>query len=245
MPRWPRAVLFDFDGVIVNSEPLHFFAFQEVLKEEKIGLTEQEYYQELIGFDDKGAFKHVFQLNGRELDPKTFLRVMTRKSEVMMDLIRSRKFEALPGAEEFVRSLWRHCPLGIVSGALREEIEVMLEGVSLRDCFSVIVAAEDVTAGKPDPSGYLLTVRLLNEKMRASVAAGNNSRPLAPADCLVVEDAPKVIQSTKAVGFRTLAVATSYPMVKLADADWAVKSLDPAEVDREMPELRLLAEEPV
>src|SRR2546423_11980893 len=80
MPHWPQAVMFDFDGVIVNSEPLHFLAFHDVLHAERIELSEAEYYQELIGFDDKGAFKHIFAKRGRELDPKTFLRVMTLKS---------------------------------------------------------------------------------------------------------------------------------------------------------------------
>ena len=238
--KWPRAVLFDFDGVIVNSEPLHFYAFHEVLKAEGVEITEDEYYRELIGFDDRGGFRKVFERRGRPLEPRTLLALMARKSHVMMQLIHERRFHALPGVEEFVRGLWRTRPLAICSGALREEIEAMLEGVSLRDCFSVIVAAEDVTAGKPDPSGYLLTVRLLNEKMRASVAAGNNSRPLTPADCLVVEDAPTVIRSVKAVGFPTLGVATSYPLMKLMDADWQVKTLRPDEVLEQIPKLELM-----
>jgi beta-phosphoglucomutase len=232
---WPRAVLFDFDGVIVNSEPLHFYAFHEVLRRlAGVEITEDEYYRELIGFDDRGAFRHVFAKRGVPLPPGTLLALLARKGRLMLDLIRARKFAALPGAEAFVRTLWRRCPLGICSGALREEIEAMLEGVALRDCFAVIVSAEDVTVGKPDPSGYLLTAQLLSEKM---LKAGP---PLRPADCLVVEDAPKVIQSARSVGFRTLGVATSYPMVKLTDADWAVKSLEPAEVDREVPDLRLM-----
>ena len=230
MPTWPRAVLFDFDGVLVNSEPLHFFAFQEVLAAEHIQLTEDEYYRELIGFDDRGAFRAVFQKHARELDPRTMLRVMTRKNEVMMDLIGRRRYQPLPGVEEFVRGLWRHCPLAICSGALREEIEAMLEGISLRDCFPIIVAAEDVAVGKPDPSGYLLTLKLLSEKIK---------KPLAPADCLVVEDAPTVIRSVKAVGFPTLGVATSYPLMKLADADWAVKTLRPEEVLGQVKRLKL------
>src|SRR2546423_8282166 len=158
MSHWPAAVLFDFDGVIVNSEPLHLRAFQEVLAAEHIELTEAEYYREMIGFDDRGAFKHVFEKHQRPLDPKTFLRVMTRKSEVMMDLIHRRQFHALPGVEEFVRGLWRRYPLAICSGALREEIEAMLEGIALRDCFPTIASAEDATVGKPDPAGYLCTV---------------------------------------------------------------------------------------
>src|SRR5438045_2345118 len=120
MRTWPAAVIFDFDGVIVNSEPLHLQAFQEVLASEKIDLGEDEYYREMIGFDDKGAFRHIFALRGRELDPKTFLHVMTAKSEVMMDIIQRRRVEALPGAEEFIRGLWRNYPLGVCSGALRE-----------------------------------------------------------------------------------------------------------------------------
>ncbi len=235
MPHWPRGVVFDFDGVIVNSEPLHLFAFQEVLRAEKIELSDEEYYREMIGFDDKGAFKHVFALRGRTLDPKTFLRIMTRKSVVMMELLRRRRLAALPGVEEFVRGLWRNCPLGICSGGLREEIEAMLEGVALRDCFGVIVAAEDVEVGKPDPSGYLLAARLLSDKLKLP-------RPLKPADCLVVEDAPTVIRAVKAVGFPTLAITSSYPEAKLTDANWIVRSLRPAEVAKEVPELKLLDE---
>jgi HAD superfamily hydrolase (TIGR01509 family) len=230
MPRWPRAVLFDFDGVIVNSEPLHFYAFHEVLKTERIEITEDEYYREIIGFDDRGAFRKIFERRSRPLEPKVLLALMTRKSEIMMDLIQDRRFTALPGVEEFVRSLWRTRPLAICSGALREEIEAMLEGISLRDCFPVIVAAEDVAVGKPDPSGYLLTLKLLSEKTK---------NPLAPADCLVVEDAPTVIRSVKSVGFPTLGVATSYPLMKLSDADWAVKTLRPDEVLAEVPRLKL------
>ena len=230
MPRtWPHAVLFDFDGVIVNSEPLHFLAFHEVLAQEKIELSESEYYREMIGFDDKGAFRHIFASRGRALDPKTFLRVLTRKSEAVMELIHRRKLEALPGAEEFVRALWRHCPLGICSGALREEIEAMLEGVALRDCFPVIVAAEDVEVGKPDPRGYVLTARLLSEKSK---------RELKPADCLIVEDAPKVIRKVKALGYPTLAVASSTSPEKLADADWVVRSLRSEDVKKNVPELK-------
>src|SRR5665213_205086 len=184
MSDWPAAVLFDFDGVLVNSEPLHFQAFREVLGAEHLELTEDEYYTQLIGFDDKGAFRHFYQNRKLELPPKTFLALMTRKSRVMMDLICRKQFSALPGVEEFVRSLWRRCPLAICSGALREEIEAMLEGIALRDCFPIITAAEDVTVGKPDPSGYLQTMKLVAEK---------RGRKLEPKDCLIIEDAPTVI----------------------------------------------------
>jgi beta-phosphoglucomutase len=231
MSQWPATVIFDFDGVIVNSEPLHYRAFEEVAAEEKIELTEEEYYRDLIGFDDKGAWKHLFASRRRELDPKTFLRVMTRKSEVMRELMGRRQYKALPGAEECIRGLWRDYPLAICSGALREEIETMLEGVSLRDCFGVIVAAEDVSVGKPDPSGYLLAARLVSERIH---------RTIEPADALVVEDAPKVVTSVKQAGFPVLAITTSHSAEQLSDADWVVRSLDPAELRRAIPELKFL-----
>jgi len=230
MPNWPQAILFDFDGVIVNSEPLHFQAFVRTLAEHDILLTELEYYAELIGFDDKGAFKYIFEKNKKPLDPKTFLEVMTRKSRLMMEMIESKQFAALPGVEEFVRGLWRNYPLAICSGALREEIEAMLIGINLRDCFSIIVAAEDVTVGKPDPMGYLLTTKLVGEKVK---------KALTPADCLIVEDAPSVTKSVRGVGFPVLAVTTSYPADKLGDANWVVNSLEPDVVKKKLPQLKL------
>ncbi len=230
MPSWPRAVLFDFDGVIVNSEPLHFLAFYDALADEKIELTEEQYYRDLIGFDDRGAFRAVFELHGRTLDPPTFLRVMAAKKRKMMNQIRSRRHSALPGVEELVRGLWRDHALAICSGALRDEIEVMLEAVSLRDCFPVIVAAEDVTVGKPDPQGYLLAMKLL---------AGKLHQKLTPSDCLVVEDAPAVVRSVRAAGFPVLAVTTTYSAEKLGDANYIVRSLHPEIVMKAVKRLKV------
>jgi beta-phosphoglucomutase len=228
----PAAVLFDFDGVIVHSEPLHLFAFQTVAAEEKIELSEEEYYRDLIGFDDKGAWRFVFEKRGRELDPKTFLRMMTRKSEVMREQIERRAYHALPGVEEFVRGLWRNVPLGICSGALREEIELMLEGVALRDCFSVITAAEDVDVGKPDPRGYALTAQRIAEKM------GRKSLP--PAQCLVIEDAVSVATRAQAAGFAVLGVATTYPQAAWPPGILTAPSLRPEDVKKLLPRLPIL-----
>jgi beta-phosphoglucomutase len=226
----PRAVIFDFDGVLVNSEPLHYRAFSEVLRGEKIELSEEEYYKELIGTDDKGAIRHVFARRNLPLDNKTMLRILARKTEQMMDLIDRLRPAALPGADEFVRGLWRKYPLAICSGALREEIEALLEGIGLRDCFQTIIAAEDVTKGKPDPEGYLLTTRMLSERMK---------QDLKPSDILIIEDAPAVIERVRPLGFKVLGVATSYFIDKLSGADWAVRSLRPDEVAEVLPDLKL------
>jgi len=232
MNLWPQAVLFDFDGVLVNSEPLHFFAFQEVLKAEGIDLTEQQYYRQLLGFDDRGGFQHVLAIHGRQPDPDTVRRLMSRKEHAMQQLIHDRKYQALPGVDQFVRALSRNYPLAICSGALRREIEMMLEGVNLRDCFPVIVSAEDVQVGKPDPRGYLLTLQQLSEY---------TGRTLSPDQCLVVEDAPSVIRSVRNVGFSVLAVATSHPLTELSEANWAVNALQCDEVRKLLPQLRLSA----
>src|SRR5208282_1883001 len=102
--------------------------------------------------------------------------------------------------------------------------------IGLRDCFGVIVAAEDVTVGKPDPQGYLMCMKLVGEQHDLS---------LKPQDCLVVEDAPSVIKTVKGAGFATLGVATSHPIEKLALADWKVETLDPKIVKEQIAKLNL------
>jgi beta-phosphoglucomutase len=230
MDPWPRAILFDFDGVIVNSEPLHYQAFHEVLKDQNINVGEEEYYRDLIGFDDTGFFKHVYQSRQRDLTPGMLLGLMTRKGEMTMELIQRRHYQALPGVEEFVRGLWRHYPLAICSGARRDEIEAMLEGVNLRDCFPDIVAAEDVKCGKPDPEGYLLAAKLVSKR---------SSQTLKPGCCLIVEDAPTVVESVHKAGFKVLAVTTCHPAEHFGKANYVVNSLRPTEVVRKIPELKV------
>src|SRR5687768_3063350 len=115
---WPQVILFDFDGVIVNSEPLHFLALNEVLSGHDIELTESEYYDELLGLTDRDAVRHLFAKRDRPLPAKVFLAILARKNRTMMDLIEQRRFSALRGAEALVRGLWRNYPLAICSGAV-------------------------------------------------------------------------------------------------------------------------------
>lgn len=229
MPETIAAVIFDFDGVIVHSEPLHYRAFREIAEQEQLALTEREYYEQYIGFDDRGAWTRMFEKNGRPLDSATLSRLVERKARVVRELIHRRQYHALPGVEDLVRGLCTKCPLAICSGALRDEIEGMLEGIALRECFGVIVSAEDVEVGKPDPSGYLLATRRLSDRI---------ARTITPEQCLVVEDAPTVIERAKQAGFKTLAVATTYTPDRLTVADRVVKSLRPEEVLSAYPALR-------
>ena len=230
---WPRAVLFDFDGVIVNSEPVHLRGFQLAAATEGIELTSAEYYRELIGYDDAGAWRKLFALHRKPLDDATLARVMERKFALMRELLETNQIPALPGVVELVHALRRHGrATAICSGAVRHEIAVMLAGVGLARYFDVVIGAEDVAVGKPDPSGYLLTAQCLSQSV---------GRPLRPQECLVIEDAPSVARAVRSVGFKAMAVATSFPIERLrADADWAVNTLLPDELCAAVPELGYL-----
>jgi HAD superfamily hydrolase (TIGR01509 family) len=229
MNGWPRAILFDFDGVIVNSEPLHCQGFRQTFAAEGITLTDDDYYRELIGFDDVNAFRHYYAKLGRPLDTQTLVRLAAAKADAVQDMIDRKLFSALPGVDAFVRAMARKFPLAICSGALRAEIERMLDGIGLREFFPIVVAAEDVSIGKPNPMGYLKTVDLLSRR---------TGTPLTPADCLVIEDAPTVIRTVTAEGFKTLGVATSYGLEHLRHATYAVKDLTASEVSAKIPELK-------
>ena len=230
MSAWPAAILFDFDGVLVNSEPLHLLGFQRTLSEVGLPLTEAEYFAELIGFDDRGAFAFVFKKHGRPLDGGTFAALLARKAAIVEAAVRAGEVEALPGVKTLIPQLAERFPLAICSGALREEIEGMLAGIGLRQFFPIIVAAEDVAIGKPDPMGYLMTAKHVGERI---------GRSLSSADCLIVEDAPSVTASVTTAGFRVLGVTTSYPAaaMKSAGAAWVTDTLEPEALQSLVPEL--------
>ncbi|MFT3784583.1 MAG: HAD family phosphatase [Tepidisphaeraceae bacterium] len=227
-----RAIVFDFDGVLVNSEPLHFNAFAAAAKTVGITLTEDEYFRELIGYDDRGAWRKLLELHNCPVTPQQLLKLNDHKMQVMRDQIYDKKYSPLLGVEETVRALWRFYPLAICSGAFREEIEAMLEGINLRDCFRIITAAEDVQNGKPDPEGYMITLAALSRVAQ---------RKLDPHECLIVEDAPRVISAVRELGFQTLGVPTSYGEKELG-AHHVTKSMKLDDLRKAMPGLKTFEE---
>jgi HAD superfamily hydrolase (TIGR01509 family) len=223
------AVLFDFDGVIVNSEPVHCRAYLQIARQQEIDLTEAEYYRDLIGYDDRGAWRIVLENHGRRTDDATIEELTRRKTTVLQEMARGRRIAALPGVEQLVRGLRRaDVPLGICSGALRAEIELMLDGTGLRDDFAVITAAEDVDIGKPDPRGYVLTAQRISEKIGRSIAI---------EQCLVIEDAISVAIEARREGFAVLGVATTYPPNAWPKQIPTVMSLEPTRVREAVPNL--------
>jgi HAD superfamily hydrolase (TIGR01509 family) len=207
-----RAVLFDFDGVLADTEPLHLEMFQKVLQEEGIALTREDYYQKYLGLDDRGCFTEVFREAGRALDDSALIGLIRRKNRAFLEHVRGKPF-LMSGAAETVRRVSGRCFAAVVSGALKSEILAVLEGAGLENAFHAIVAAEDVSQGKPHPEGFLAAIRILNRDFVPPAEI------LLPGECLAIEDSPWGIEAARAAGVRCAAVATSYDPSRLADAD--------------------------
>ena len=171
MSAGPRAVLFDCDGVIVDSEPLHLRAFQEVLAPLGITITPAEYVARYLGFDDRGVFTEALRACGREPAPGDIAALIAEKARRFRGVL-ERDTSIYPGVTALVRAL-AGVPLAVVSGALRDEIELILGRAGIREAFSTVVAAEDVRAGKPDPEGFLRACTTLRVGGR-----GPHSRPV-------------------------------------------------------------------
>jgi HAD superfamily hydrolase (TIGR01509 family) len=208
-----RAVIFDFNGVIVDDEPLHLELFQRVMAEEGVSLTEEAYREKYLGYDDRGCFIAALSDAGRN-DSDRIDQLIARKAAYYQDTIKER-CPLFPGVIELVRRLAESFPLAIASGALRDEIELVLGRGGIRDRFRVIIAAEDVSVCKPDPEGYLKALAALN-------ASGPEKQP---NECLVIEDSIAGIEAAKRAGMRCLAVTNSYAAEELREADWIVSSL--------------------
>ncbi len=213
-----RAVIFDFNGIIVNDEPIHLEMLQKVLEEEGISLSSEDYYARYLGFDDRGCFKAAFQERGRALD-ETRLGELIRRKAVYYQEAMERGLTAFPGVDRLIRALSSRFPLAIASGALRSEIESILAAMNLKNLFQAIVSAEDVQAGKPEPEIFITALARLNE----TVARGE---VLRPSECLVIEDSREGIRGARRAGMKCLAVTNSHPAAELGEADIVLNSLE-------------------
>ena len=216
-----RALIFDFNGIIVDDEPIHFELFKQVLAEEGIKLTEADYYARYLGFDDRGAFTAAYREHGRSLDEKLLARLIDRKAIYYQNEIRS-KVRIFPGVQKLVTTLVPVLPLAVASGALRQEIETILSAAGLLKHFAVIISAEDVDHGKPEPEIFLKALARLNAQVE-------DGHPIDAADCLVIEDSKEGIRGARRAGMKCLAVSNSHPTELLQEANAVVRSLE--EVD--------------
>ncbi len=219
------AMIFDFDGVVVDSEPIHLACFRDVLAGCGIELTGEDYYEKYLGFDDHDCFQAVMTDNGRRVDERQIAEMRDRKTLLVQQAF-SESVRPLPGAIELMRAARSAgAALAICSGALREEILLAGRTVGAIDLVEVVVSAEDVQAGKPDPEGYILALKLLNEKKVGLRSAASQPTRISPSGVWVVEDSPAGVQAGKKAGMNVLAVTNSYARAALTDADRIVASL--------------------
>ena len=210
-----RAIIFDFDGVITDSEPVHLKMFQKVLSEMGITLNAREYYEVYLGMDDKGCFTTILKANGIGTASQLIQSLIQKKTNYLMEYIKNDLF-IYPGVVELVGSYRKDYLLAIASGALRHEIEFVLESAGIRSAFSVIVSAEDVSEGKPNPECFNKTLERLN---------GIGGERIKKDECLVIEDSIAGIEAAKAAGMSCVAVTNTYSRDRLTLADKVVKEL--------------------
>lgn len=221
-----QAILFDFNGVIIDDELLHLKAYQQALNTHGITLTEENYFDSL-GMDDETFVRAAFERAAQPLTAATMLDVIERQSELHRELIKD-DLPLFAGVVTFIKAASRHFQLGLVSMSSRDQIDYALERAKLSDAFNIIVSAKDVSVCKPAAACYNRALELLNEKRRAA-----RKLPLLPHECLVIEDSPPGIQSGRAAGMRTLAVTNtvSEAHLRAAGADIVTRSLTDWTVD--------------
>jgi HAD superfamily hydrolase (TIGR01509 family) len=226
-------LLLDYNGVVVNDEPMHFAALRDTLREEGITLEETTYFAEMLGCDDRACIRHALRrARGAGAAAETEVeRLAARKAGRYAALTRAH-LPLVPGAPRFVRDAARTARVAIVSGALRREIVAGLAQAGLEDCIAVIVSAEDVGASKPDPQGYrLAATRLAGDRDRVRV--------------VVVEDSRPGLDAARALGAGCVALTTSHDADALAGADRIWASFDahtPTELAPLFREVRLHAD---
>ncbi len=211
-----RAVIFDFNGILADDDPIHMHAFRRVAEEEGLGFKDQEYMDRYLPLNDHDCFEQLWQKHGRDLRNGELAELIRRKSVYYFKAI-ERKQVLFEGAAEAVRAAADRGPVGIASGASKGEIRYILGAAGLEDYFSAIVAAEDVKHGKPHPEPFLLA----HERLTAHCAG------LEPSECVAVEDSLGGIQSAHSAGMPSLGIAHSYSRDRLkgADARWVIDSI--------------------
>lgn len=215
-----RAILFDLNGVLVDDEPLHLELLRRVLSEEGIELSTHDYYAQYLGLDDRTCLRAILDAAGKTVTSEEVSHRVARKAILYQNRIREQGIPFFPGARELVAAaIADDLMLGVVSGALRDEVACAAVELGGRHGFKALVTADDVGAGKPDPEGYQRGLELLN------TLPPRPSRPLEAFEVLAIEDSPVGIRAAMGAGLATLGVAQTYPAETLIGADDVVDSL--------------------
>jgi len=223
-----KAIFFDFNGVIIDDEPLQMAAYQEILKQHEIELSETDYYSAL-GMDDKTFVRAAFERVGKEMTDDTLRLILEEKAVRHRKLI-EHELPLFPGVVTFLKSASRHYSLGLVSMASHSEIEYVLQRAGLHQLFSVVVNASDVSVCKPAPDCYRKGLTKINDKRKLA-----GQPELTAKECLAIEDSPPGIESARLAGMHTLGIsntvsseklrAASAEVVSASLADWTVEAV--------------------
>ncbi len=211
-----EAVVFDFDGVIVDTEHLHFEAMKKIVEPKGIALTWEDYVRDLIGFDDRGAFAAILKKAGQPFDADAIRQLVDQKATIFSNLVNQAPPDPFPGSVELIRDLSGQLPLALCTGALYSDIEPVFKALKIEDAFDVVVTADDVQQSKPDPSCYRFAVERLSRRY---------DRALPSTSCLAIEDTPAGITSAKGAGLTVLGLTNSYDRQYLARADFVLTTL--------------------
>jgi HAD superfamily hydrolase (TIGR01509 family) len=222
-----KAVLFDFNGVIINDEPLHERLISQLLIEENLRPKPEEYREICLGRSDRACLTELLNRRGRVVTEDYLTGLIARKSRAyQLQLETLEKLPIYPGLTDLIFQIQAaRLPMAVVSGAVRAEIELVLNRAELARHFTVIVAGDEIKASKPDPDGYLLAVDRLNQQFP--------DLQLQPHECLVIEDTFAGMQAAKRAGMQVVGVANTYPFHMMQrQANWAVDYLSELEFDR-------------
>lgn len=222
-----KAVLFDFNGVIINDERIHAKLIEELLIGENLRPKRDEFRQICLGRSDRACIRDLLTSRGRVVSESYLTQLIERKAKSYQQYLETTEpLPIYPGLAEFIAKLRdMQLVLGIVSGALRREIEIVLNRVNIAEHFAVIVAGDDLTTSKPEPDGYLLAVERLNLVYPAL--------QLKAQECLAIEDTFVGIEAAKKAGMQVVGVSNSYPMHMLQrHANWVVDYLLDLELER-------------
>jgi len=217
-----KAVIFDFDGVITDSEVLHLRAFNQSLVPYGVEISTKDYYTNYLGFSDFDCYKILVDKGLLKIDERQIGGIIKEKSKIFEELTKT-EGRTIEGVHDFLQMLEENnIPMAICSGSLLVEIEIMLEESKLRHFFAEIVSAEQVKKGKPHPEGFILALQKLNKNSRSPIAAG---------ECIVIEDSHWGLQAGKAAGMHTVAVTNSYDAEQLTIAEKIVGHLNDLTID--------------
>lgn len=206
-----KAILMDFNGVILDDEPFHLELYQRILLSYRISLTKESYYQKYLVLNDEECFRQIFNDQKNPIGKRQLSSCVQKKRRLYQKEIGDRLI-FFPGVVHFIQRASRCYKMAIVSGARRSEITTALEHIQILQHFKVIVSADDVTYGKPNPEGLYLACTQLNEQ---------------PEHCLVIEDAVGGIEMAHHAGMKCIAITNSYPAKKLKKADLVIESFQP------------------